>query len=80
MSETILKIINLDPNGFPKRKCSFGVSDICLKRRLTIPYNDNAMKSVSRENVWVCVECFEVKLNTKVPKKDWKGKGKKIEK
>ena len=71
------KITNLDPNGFPKRKCEAGISDECKKRKLTIPYNDHAMKSISRENVWCCVECFEIKLNTKIPKKDWKNKGNK---
>ena len=79
MSETIT-VTNLDPNGHPKRKCTFGISDVCKNRKLTIPYNDHAMKSATRENVWVCVECFEIKMNTKIPKIDWKGKGKKIEK
>ena len=50
-----------------------GISDVCKKRKLTIPYSDRAMLSVTRSGVWCCVECFEIKLKKKIPEKDWKG-------
>ena len=68
-----LKVTNLDKNGNKKRICDSGISDICKKRKLSIPYSDRAMKSVMGNNVWICVECFEIKLNKKIPKKDWQG-------
>jgi hypothetical protein len=68
-----LKITNLDKNGNKKRICDLGISDVCKKRKLSIPYSDKAMFSVTRNNVWICVECFEIKLNKKIPKKDWQG-------
>jgi len=75
MKELDPKIIlkNLDKNKNLKRICENGISDVCKKRKLTIPYSDRAMLSVTRNNVWCCVECFEIKLDKKIPKKDWKG-------
>ena len=75
MKELNPKIIvkNLDKNKNLKRICENGISDVCKKRKLTIPYSDRAMLSVTRKGVWVCVECFEIKLNKKIPKKEWKG-------
>jgi len=75
MKELEPKIIlkNLDKNKKPKRICENGISDVCKKRKLTIPYSDRAMLSVTRNNVWCCVECFEIKLKKKIPEKDWKG-------
>ena len=71
--DPIVEITNLDKNGNRKRICDLGISDICKKRKLSIPYSDKAMLSVTRNNVWICVECFEIKLNKKIPKKDWQG-------
>ena len=68
-----LKVTNLDKNGNKKRVCDSGISDVCKKRKLSIPYSDRAMMSVMGNNVWICVECFEIKLNKKIPKKDWQG-------
>ena len=68
-----LKVTNLDKNGNKKSICDSGISDICKKRKLSIPYSDRAMRSVMGNNVWICVECFEIKLNKKIPKKDWQG-------
>ena len=65
-------ITNLDKNGNKKRICELGITNVCKKRKLSIPCNDKAMLSVTRDSVWCCVECFEVKLNKKIPKKDWK--------
>ena len=71
--DPIVEITNLDKNGNKKRICDLGISDVCKKRKLSIPYSDKAMLSVTRNNVWICVECFEIKLNKKIPKKDWQG-------
>lgn len=71
--DPIVEITNLDKNGNRKRICDLGISDVCKKRKLSIPYSDKAMLSVTRNNVWICVECFEIKLNKKIPKKDWQG-------
>jgi len=68
-----LKVTNLDKKGNKKRICDSGISEICKKRKLSIPYSDKAMQSVMKKNVWICVECFEIKLNKKIPKKDWQG-------
>ena len=71
--DPIVEITNLDKNGNKKRICDLGISDVCKKRKLSIPYSDKAMLSVTRNNIWICVECFEIKLNKKIPKKDWQG-------
>jgi hypothetical protein len=39
---------------------------ICKECGMEIPHEDKALKSVLRENDWICIPCFEVKLGRKI--------------
>ena len=59
-SKAVIKIntVGNDPNGLTKR--------ICKKCEKIIPYEDKALKSVMRNNDWICIPCFEEMIGKKI--------------
>lgn len=42
------------------------VSRVCKVCERDIPNEEKALKSVMKENHWICIPCFEIKLGHKI--------------